>query len=394
MSANVDATATQLLIDAGKSLVRDGVVAEARAVSSAKWQVRMRTCRGGRSEGVQVVELDNGAICIDVVPTRGMGIWRVRRGTKTLGWQSPVRGPVHPALVPLFDPSGLGWLEGFDELMCRCGLESNGAPDFDPKTGKLQYPLHGRIANLPAHRLELIVDEAAGTLALRGVVDETRFHFNSLRLTSTLTTAIGSSEFGWTDEVQNIGGREATLQMLYHFNVGQPLLRAGARILAPVAEVAPLTQVAARAGIESWNVMPPPQPGSAEQVYVAELLADGNGETRVLLSRLSDDEAISLRFNKQALPCFTLWRNTAAESDGYVVGLEPATNFPNPHSFEKQQSRAVTLKPGDTWRVEVAVAWHSKPQAVAAEEAAIRAIENGRKPALTASPRSDWSASP
>ena len=24
----------------------------------------------------------------------------------------------------------MGWLEGFDELMCRCGLESNGAPDL------------------------------------------------------------------------------------------------------------------------------------------------------------------------------------------------------------------------------------------------------------------------
>ena len=48
--------------------------------ASSRWQVRLRTCRGGRSEGVHVVELDNGAMCIDVLPTRGMGIWRVRRG--------------------------------------------------------------------------------------------------------------------------------------------------------------------------------------------------------------------------------------------------------------------------------------------------------------------------
>ena len=91
----------------------------------------MRTCRGGRSEGVHVVEIDNGTMSIDVLPTRGMGIWRVRRGEKTLGWQSPVREPVHPAFVPLFDPSGLGWLDGFDELLCRCGLESNGPPEFE-----------------------------------------------------------------------------------------------------------------------------------------------------------------------------------------------------------------------------------------------------------------------
>ena len=48
-----------------------------------------------------------------------------------LGWKSPVHGPVHPNFVPLNEPSGLGWLDGFDELFVRCGLESNGAPDFD-----------------------------------------------------------------------------------------------------------------------------------------------------------------------------------------------------------------------------------------------------------------------
>ena len=29
------------------------------------------------------------------------------------------------------DPGGLGWLEGFDELFVRCGLDSNGPPLFD-----------------------------------------------------------------------------------------------------------------------------------------------------------------------------------------------------------------------------------------------------------------------
>jgi hypothetical protein len=386
------AVQSHILIDADTSVLRDGVIAEATGKSVNQWQVRMRTCRGGRSEGVRVVEIDNGAMCIDVLPTRGMGIWRVRRGDKTLGWKSPVRGPVHPSFVPLFDPSGLGWLEGFDELLCRCGLESNGAPDFDAGTGKLLYPLHGRIANLPAHHVELRVDEAAGQISLRGIVDETRFHFHALRLTSTLTTAIGSNEFSWTDEVQNFGGRDAAMQMLYHFNVGQPLLKSGARITAPVATVAPWTQVAAKAGTERWNIMPPPQPGSAEQGYLVDLLADREAQTRVLLSDLTDGEAIGLRFNKQTLPRFTLWRNTAAEGDGYVMGLEPATNTPNPHRFEKQHGRVVTLRPGETWRAEVAATWHSNSESIAREEAAIQEIQRGHRPEVLSAPRADWSA--
>jgi hypothetical protein len=381
-----------VLIDAAESLVRDGFVADGGPPKLPRWSVRLRTCRGGRSEGVHVAEIDNGATCIDILPTRGMGIWRVRRGDKTLGWQSPVRGPVHPAFVPLFDPSGLGWLEGFDELLCRCGLASNGAPEFDSTTGKLLYPLHGRIANLPAHRVELIIDDDNGQITLRGIVDETRFHFQSLRLTTTLTTTIGSDEFTWSDEIKNIGGRDATIQLLYHFNVGQQLLRPGARIIAPIATVAPWTHVAAQAGIETWNVMPPPQPGSAEQGYLAELLADHDGNTRVLLSGLRDGDAVSLRFNKDALPYFTLWRNTAAERDGYVMGLEPATNFPNPHTFEKRHGRVVSLKPGETWQASVAARWHHDADSIAEEEAAIQEIQAERKPEMLATPRADWSA--
>jgi hypothetical protein len=271
-------------------------------------------------------------------------------------------------------------------------LESNGAPEFDSTTGKLLYPLHGRIANLPAHRVELIRDDDKGQITLRGIVDETRFHFQSLRLTTSLTTTIGSDEFSWSDEIENIGGRESHIQVLYHFNVGQPLLRAGARLIAPVGSVAPWTQVAAQAGIERWNLMPPPQPGSAEQGYLAELLADNDGKTRVLLSELTDGDAVSLRFNMQALPCFTLWRNTAAERDGYVMGLEPATNFPNPHSFEKRHGRIVSLKPGETWQASVAAHWHNDADSIAQEEAAIHKIQTEREPEMLATPRGDWSA--
>ena len=142
---------------------------------------------------------------------------------------------------------------------------------------------------------------------------------------------------------ENIGGRDATMQMLYHFNIGQPLLQPGARITAPVGTVAPWTQVAARSRHRALEHHAAAAAGSAEQGYLVDLLADDAGETRVLLSGLTDDEAVSLRFNKTSLPCFTLWRNTAAEADGYVLGLEPATNYSQPAPFEKQHGRVVTL---------------------------------------------------
>ena len=76
-----------------------------------------RTLRGGLREGVDVVEVDNGRLRFVVIPTRGMGLWRASCGDVQLGWKSPVQGPVHPAFVPLWEASGLGWLDGFDELL-------------------------------------------------------------------------------------------------------------------------------------------------------------------------------------------------------------------------------------------------------------------------------------
>lgn len=96
--------------------------------AASGYAVTKRTLRGGRRDGVDVIEVDNGTVRFVLVPTRGMGLWKASLGQIQLGWKSPVKGPVHPSLVHLDEASGLGWLEGFDELMVRCGLESNGAP--------------------------------------------------------------------------------------------------------------------------------------------------------------------------------------------------------------------------------------------------------------------------
>jgi hypothetical protein len=393
---------THVLINAGKFVIDDGTVIERRnAPDGLNWRVAMHTHRGGRSEGVRVVEIDNGVLCIDVLPTRGMGIWRVRRsrdllsstpGGAALGWQSPADRLVHPSFVPLMEPAGLGWLEGFNELLCRCGLESNGPPEFDD-AGRLLRPLHGRIANQPAHYVELVVDQEARTITLRGVVDEARFHFQSLLLTTAITTSLGSNEFSWDDGVENVGGRDALMQMLYHFNLGKPLLQAGTRIDAPVGTVAPLTNVAADEGIDTWNIMPPPRPDSAEQVYVADLAADTSGNTRLVVSELANGDAVSLKFNKRALPCFTLWRNTPAEAAGYVLGIEPATNFPNPRTFEQKHQRVVHLKHGEQWRAKVDVAWLSERNAIDAELKVIANLQEKHPPQKLAGMKPEWSPS-
>jgi len=341
--------------------------------AAGAWRVSNRVLQGGLSEGVELVEIDNGRMRLMVIPTRGMGIWRaVAADDQTLGWRSPVRGPVHPGFVPVFDPSGLGWLEGFDELVVRCGLESNGAPDFDSQ-GKLLYPLHGRIANRPAHYVEVTVDERARTITLRGVVEETRFHFQKLRLEVSVTTSFDSMAFTISDRVENYGGTPAEMQMLYHINVGEPQLGPGARLVAPIQTVA-LRGEESSAGTEGWDTYGPAVAGADEQCYFAKLLGDETGRTQVLLKNAEGTAGTAIGLNTNQLPCFTLWKNTVAPEDGYVTGLEPATNYPNPRSFEAEHGRVIRLAPGETWSADVTVDWLTKGDEVNVAENAIRKL--------------------
>jgi len=360
-----------------------------------EWHVIGHALDDGLRAGVDLVEINNGAMTFEAIPTRGMGIRRAwlkdDREISSIGWQSPVRGPVHPGFVDLGEPSGLGWLDGFDELLVRCGLESNGAPDFDDTTQRLKYPLHGRIANKPAHELQLTVDTDQQEISLRGVVEETRFHFLKLRMTSTITTKFGSKSFTVRDEVENFSASPTAMQMLYHVNFGLPLLDGGSRVVAPVQTIVPRNPRAA-GGIKSWDSYSAPEPGFEEQVYFFELHAGEGGQTRTLLKNAHATRGVSLVFNKQQLPYFTLWKNTTGAPDGYVTGLEPGTNFPNPRSFETTKNRVVKLAPGQKQTFDVTLEIHGSAQEVAAAEAAVAKIQAGRPPQIFDQPQADWCA--
>jgi hypothetical protein len=357
-------------------------------VSIGPLAVRSRRLSGGRRDGVLLVELVAGSTKVFVLPDRGLGIWKIMAGEFELGWQSPVHGPVHPRFVPLAEPSGLGWLDGFDELVARCGLVNNGAPDFDA-SGRLRHPLHGRIANLPAHHLDVTLDDAAGTITLTGAVDETRFHFHALRMTTSLTLHADRQRVSWTDTVKNISDRPATMQMLYHVNFGPPLLGPGAELVAAVEELAP-SSPAAEGDVASWNRFDAPRAGRAEQCHFMRHRPDEKGLATAMLVAPEGRHAASLSWRTDTLPCFTLWKNQAGLADGYVTGLEPGTNFPNPRSYEETQGRVVPLAPNASVRFDLAIE-HITGPAVEATRARLAALSAAAPPTVHPHPRPGWS---
>ncbi len=378
------------LVDVGRDVFVDSLCVGPTDVggTATRYQVKKSTLRGGLRDGVDAVEIDNGRLRFVVLPTRGMGIWKAWCGDLEIGWRSPVQGPVHPKFVPLAEPTGLGWLAGFDELLCRCGLESNGGPVYDEQ-GRLQYALHGRIANTTAHRVELSIDGDSGEIALKGVIDEARLYHQKLQLASTVRTRVGESVLRISDEVVNLSAEEAQLELLYHINFGQPLLDAGSKVVLPAARVIPQTPRAAD-GISAWDTYEREQRGFAEQVYLFELLADAAGETQTLLRNAHGNYGVSLHFTTKTLPCFTIWKSTQAASDGYVTGLEPGINYPNLRPFESEQGRVARLAPGEKRVFELRLEVHVDAEAVAVAETKINQILQGREPKVHDLPTLPW----
>ncbi len=354
------------------------------------YRVAKRTLRGGLRDGVDVVEVDNGTLRVVVVPTRGMGVWRASLGDLTLGWESPVAGPVHPAFVHLDEPSGLGWLDGFDELLCRCGLESNGAPEFNPN-GTLRYGLHGKIANTPARKVEVTIDGDAGRIAVRGVVDETRLFGNKLRMVSTIMTTVGRPGLTVIDEIINFSAELSELELLYHINFGPPLLDPGSKLFAPLVKIAPRDDVAAD-NVAQWDTYGPETPDSREAVFFFDMAAEADGGTQVLLHNAAASKGVSLKYNKSQLPCFTQWKNRQAKVDGYVTGLEPGINFPNIKSFETQQGRVAILAPGESRTFQIDIDAHADADAVAMAKQTVATLCEGITPEVLEQPDPDWSA--
>jgi hypothetical protein len=354
----------------------------------ASWFVNKRTLRGGRRDGVELVEVHNGALTVCILPTRGMGLWRGEYRGLRLGWQAPIRGPVHPQWVNLLDRGGLGWLDGFDEWICRCGLHSNGPPGHDPQTGEF-LPLHGRIANQPAHYLAVQVSsQPPYWLEVHGRVQEATLFFTHLELRSTIRTAVAANWLEIEDEIVNLSPKPAELELLYHCNFGPPFLENGSRIIAPVRELAP-RNVRAAEGIASWDSYTGPTAGFVEQVYFTELFADSDGGTLALLHNCSEERGVVLRFRIAQLPRFIVWKNTAAVEDGYVTGLEPATNFPNFKSFERQHGRVIQLPPHGRYRTWLRIEVLENRDAIRSVLTEIHRLQSS-PPTIHSQPHPDW----
>lgn len=366
---------------------------EAGSSSKTSWKITKTRLHGGKQEGVDTVEIDNGRLRIVVIPTRGMGIWSVHDGDIRIGWDSPVKEIVHPAFVSLPSRGGLGWLEGFGEFLCRCGLENNGHPGKDTikdNTGaesSTDLTLHGKQAYLPAEQVEVTIDrDAPYTIRLKGIVPERMMHGPKFRLETELATEPGSASFRIKDRIVNESSSPAEYQILYHTNFGVPLLEEGSECLAPARNVTPFNDRAAEGDVKQYATFAAPTSGFVEQVFCIEPYSDSSGTTIVALVNRAKNRAVSIQYQTNALPYLTLWKNTTSIDDGYVTGIEPGTNYPYNRNLERRAGRVPKLAGKESKEIELKFTVHSNEGEVGQLKSAIDAIKANRPSNIATQP--------
>jgi len=356
------------------------------------WSITKQTLHGGKQEGVDLITVDNGKIRFSVIPTRGMGVLQASMEDVVLGWDSPVKEVVHPQFIRLEDRGGLGWLEGFNEWMVRCGLESNGHPGTDRfinnvgDEATMDLTLHGKIANIPASEVEVVIDRHPPyRIRIRGKVDERMFYGPKLELMTEISTTPHSDTLRIDDTITNRGDDAQEFQILYHANYGPPLLEVGARFLGAVDTVTPFNDHAA-ASVDDYARYTAPTPGFVEQVYCITPLSGRDGKTEIGLVNRAGDKGVSMSYATDTLPYLTLWKNTPSLGEGYVTGLEPGTNFPNNRRIERQHGRVPKLEGGQSHRASIDFTLLKGQAAIRALEGRIARIQQQQAPKILRSP--------
>jgi hypothetical protein len=359
--------------------------------SPVPFRITTRRLHGGRQEGVTVIEIDNSKMKIRVVPTRGMAPLDAVSGSIRLGWQSPVKEIVNPAFINMESRGGLGWLDGFNELVVRCGYEWTGHPGMD---GDEMLTLHGRAQNTPATDVRITIDEAAPhAIRVSGVIREQMFKKVNFATRTELITLPGSNSFRLHDVLTNQGDYAKEYQVIYHSNFGPPILGKDAKFSAPVQEVSPFNDYAKK-DLATWKIYRGPTRGFDEMVYNVRPYGDSAGNTLAVLSNAQGNKGVSMGFNIRQLPVFSLWKNTDTNGQGYVTGLEPGTSFAYPRVLQRKLGLVPQIPAGGTRTFDVSYTLLDSPSAVRGALSRVAAIQGKRRTKVTNTPPADESKMP
>ena len=288
---------------------------------------------GGKADGMRMLYVRNGKglefwISVD----RCADIARLSLKGDNYCYFSPV-GYVAPQY---FDNKGIGFLKSFTAgFFTTCGLTAVGSPCVD--NGE-ELPLHGTVSHIPCENIAHWIDEKG--IHIKAIIRDAVIFGHKLILERSYDVSLEKNEICLTDVVKNIGSTETPHEILYHCNMGYPLLSENADLSIPSLEVRG-RDVYPQEEIESYANIHAPKAGYEEMCFYHTM----KGKTEVSLSNKDIKKGIKMSYDANELPCFTQWK-MLGEYD-YVMGLEPGNCYPDGRAKMRELGMLQFLKPGE-----------------------------------------------
>ena len=314
---------------------------------------RAMVLEDGPARGMRGIDVWTGSgLEFTVLPDRCLDILSASISGRSLAWESAA-GPVAPER---YDAEGLKWLRSFGGgLLTTCGLRHFGNPDADPNGES--WGLHGRASHLSAEDVAVERGWEGGEyrIRIRGRVVEAEVYQPTIVLERTITTSLGSRTIEVADRVTNRGFATSTAMLLYHCNLGWPLLSGESRLWVNAAGVSAVSESAER-HVKQHAAMALPTAGFEPEVYQIDVRAGRDGKCRAALVNPALDDGVGLliEWPKATLGYLAEWKMMG--EGVYVLGVEPCNcPFP-PRASLRERGLMPTLRSGESF--EAGVTFH------------------------------------
>ena len=277
---------------------------------------RRVTYTEGMSRGVQAIELRNCAgLYATCVEDQCLNLFDFSYKGINFAFQSKnglVSGRYFNGGAPEFS---YYWPAG---MLYTCGLQNVG-PGGVMEDGMF-HPDHGRIGAMPAENVAITRDETGVTIS--GTVHEGLLAGYNLELQRSIRFPADDKKIVIEDTVTNLEPQAVEFMLLYHMNLGYPLLSPESRVIKgkgggySIHTKGPIPQ--------DWAQCYEPGDHKDEDLFCHENTpdADGYGYGALINDKLG--LGCYVKYHMENLPWLMHWRNMC--SHDYALGLEPSNN--------------------------------------------------------------------
>ena len=303
---------------------------------------------GGKGDGMRLLEVRNGlGLECTISADRCADISRMSFMGLNVGYFSPC-GYVAPQY---YDKEGTNWLNSFTAgFLTTCGLNAVGSPCVDEGEA---LPLHGTIANTPA--VHVWWRRESDALVVDADMCDSGIFGRKLTMHRKLEFSTVENRLRITDTVENHGETSTPIMILYHMNMGYPLLSEKAELFIPSVRVTPRDEHAAN-GLGTLMQIFPPTEGYIEQCFFHEFEKEG----RAMIFNPDIGIGLEITFDTTLLNTLCQWKMFGKHD--YVLGLEPGNCTPAGRDVMRREGKLQFLASGDKTEFSVDVQFFSDKQ--------------------------------